>query len=211
MLFHNIIAFGDSHVGNFSEICKTLAFGPETMFRVSSGSIDGHIKFFTDSGILKKECLWIFCFGEIDIRCHIHKQIHNYNRNIDSVITNLVDSYLLKITQYNNHIAVCGTVPPAKTINNIDKLEHTINSEYNFVGSDDDRKLYTIKLNKYLENKLNEKNIPYIDMYSHYHIDGFLDKNLAADLIHISHKEYINSTIINLLSKKENYELFRSV
>jgi len=198
MFFSKVVAFGDSHVGNFSEVCKTLAFGPETMHRVGKGSIDNHITQFTISGDLDHNFLWIFCFGEIDVRCHIHKQITKYNRSLDSIVQQLIDEYLSKIITYNKNIAVCGVVPASKTENQQDKLIDTINSQYNFIGSDIERNLYAKTLNTYLEYSLNKKNIPYIDMYEKYNIDGFLNSELAADLIHISHKKYINDKVSQL-------------
>lgn len=202
--YSKVIAIGDSHVGNFSNICNILTFGPETLYRIGNGSIVDHITHFRNTGDLSSDYLWIYCFGEIDVRCHIHKQVITYQRDINEIVNTLVDRYFNFILPTNQHIAVCGVVPPAKIHNKENRLQDTINSKYPFIGPDNDRKEYTIKLNKCLVDTCQKNNIPYIDMYTDYHIDGYLNEQLAGDLIHISHKQYVENKL-SLINNITNY------
>lgn len=198
IFYSKIVALGDSHVGNFSDICNILTFGPETLYRIGNGSIKSHIEYFTQNKQLIKDYLWIYCFGEIDVRCHIHKQVTVYNRDIDEIISTLVDKYFDFILSTNANIAVCGVVPTAKITGQEHKLMDTINSKYPFVGSDYDRKIYTQKLNGYIMHKCLKENKIYIDMYADYHMDGFLNPDLAGDLIHVSNKKYIADRVSSI-------------
>ena len=82
----------------------------------------------------------IFCLGEIDCRCHIHKHINKINTYQD-IINNIIDNYFeaIKLNIINlqiklKNICVYNVVPPVQKYNTIENLE------YPYLGSDEERK-----------------------------------------------------------------------
>jgi hypothetical protein len=138
----------------------------------------------------------VFCFGEIDCRCHIHKHITD-TITYQDIINNIVDNYFEAIelnvstSQIKlKNICVYNVVPPIQKYNTIE------NTEYPFLGTDEERKKYTLYFNKKLKKKCIENNYIYFDIYDKY-IDenGFLKKELSDNTVHINNSLYINNFI----------------
>ena len=207
-LFSNIYALGDSHAGTLSPYTNVIPIGPETMFTMSSGNrLNDFISLFLSTGELKSNALWMFCFGEIDVRCHIHTQIHEKQRDEDEVIETLVDNYFQKIRSVHFPIAIMSVVPPVKIEGNEDKIYYTQKSPYPFIGPDDDRKRYTKKINEKLMLLTATHGIPYLDVYSAYvNSEGFLQMEFAdKDLIHILNR----SKVLDLLNENPIFTEYR--
>lgn len=210
MLYKNIYAIGDSHALTFYSITRAINFGPETMYQMGTSErhrLDEHINYRLDSGDLSRDGFWIFCFGEIDVRCHIHKQVTEKMRSEEEVIDNLVNNYIEKILTVHPNIGVMSVVPPAFIENKLDKVQHTINTKYNFVGSDTDRSRYTRKINEKLNSICKENNILYFDVYALYADDqGFLaEEHASLDQIHIR----TTSNTIDLLNSMSILNQYR--
>jgi hypothetical protein len=134
----------------------------------------------------------IFCFGEIDCRCHIHKHITEEN-SYQNIIDNLVENYFEAIcvniinckVQLKN-ICVYNIVPPIQKINTSENLE------YPYLGSDEERKSYVLYFNQKLKEKCAENNYLFFDIYNYY-IDenGFLRKDLSDHNVHIRNGIYL--------------------
>lgn len=206
VMFNNIQVIGDSHVGAFYSYCRLCTLGPATMYSLTTEKLQDYIKYLLERNEIDKQSWWIFCVGEIDIRCLLFKQIYSYNQNEDMVICSLVDNYINNI-QFLDHskIAISSTVPPAKTKGFETQQQNTINSKYPFIGSDEDRNRWAIKLNTYLGQQCAKKNIHHIDIYNLFkNKEGFLDEQyIDQDTIHVKK----NNTILPLLQNLEKEPL----
>ena len=138
----------------------------------------------------------IFCLGEIDCRCHIHKHITETTPYQD-IINNIVDNYFealelnVSISQIKlKNVCVYNVVPPIEKYNTVE------NPEYPYLGTDEERKQYVLYFNKKIKEKCIEKEYIYFDIYNNY-IDehGFLKKDLSDGNVHIGNGIYINNFI----------------
>ncbi len=138
----------------------------------------------------------IFCFGEIDCRCHIHKHITD-TISYQDIINNIVDNYFEAIelniltSQIKlKNVCVYNVVPPIQKYNTLE------NREYPFLGNDEERKKYVLYFNKKLKEKCSEKEYIYFDIYDNYtDKNGFLKKDLSDSNVHIRNGIYINNFI----------------
>jgi hypothetical protein len=176
---------GDSHHATlrgftgvkYLNMCEYYNWSPMSMY-LASGKEKNH--FLT----LEREGLWILCFGEIDVRCLIYNQIHKKNRDENEVIESLVKSFIDTVTSFYSEIAIMSVVPPVKFYSGNYKLE-IINSEFPFVGPDEDRSRYTKKINETLRKTCEEKDLIYINIYDSYKDScGFLIKELSDGTVH---------------------------
>jgi hypothetical protein len=172
---------GDSHSAySFVNVPNVISchVGPITMHRIGRGTM-------TIS--LPNDGWWIFCFGEIDVRCHIYKQIEK-GRLEDEVIQTLVTHYIhtLTVLAENHSIGVMSIVPPMRY--SVEKN----NSEYPFIGTDEDRARYTRKMNELLIHACSLHGWLYLDLY-HLYVDehGFLPEELSDGTVHIGNTERI--------------------
>jgi len=138
----------------------------------------------------------IFCLGEIDCRCHVHKHITETTTYQD-IINNIVDNYFeaielnISISQIKlKNICVYNVVPPIQKYNTVE------NPKYPFLGTDEERKQYVLYFNKKLKEKCIEKKYIFFDIYNKY-IDenGYLKKNLSDGNVHIHNGIYIRNFI----------------
>lgn len=198
--FNHICAIGDSHVGIFSPYCRLCTLGPATMYSLTTSKLQEYITYLLSRNEIDKHSWWIFSVGEIDIRCLFHKQIYTYNRQEDDVIETLVDDYISNIQSLNHpQTILCTIIAPAKTEGFEAQQQHTINSQYPFIGSDTDRNRWTLKTNTYLKAMCHNKNIHYIDIYTLFkNSDGFLDHQyIDADMIHVAKNDKIVDILHN--------------
>ena len=138
----------------------------------------------------------VFCLGEIDCRCHIHKHITEtavYQDIINNIIDNYFEAIELNITISQiklKNVCVYNVVPPIQTYNTQE------NPEYPLLGTDEERKEYSLYFNKKLKEKCIQKKYIFFDVYNSY-IDenGFLRKDLSDDTVHIRNGVYITNFI----------------
>jgi hypothetical protein len=138
----------------------------------------------------------IFCLGEIDCRCHIHKHITDTTTYQD-IINNIVDNYFeaiklnVTISQIKlKNVCIYNVVPP------IQKYNTHENPKYPYLGTDEERKQYSLFFNKELKKKCIENNYIFFDIYDKYIDDnGFLRKDLSDDNVHIRDGKYITNFI----------------
>ena len=138
----------------------------------------------------------IFCLGEIDCRCHIHKHITE-SLTYQTIINNIVEHYAeaielnVLISQIKlKNVCIYNVVPP------IQKYNTWENPDYPYLGTDEERKQYVLYFNKKLKEKCIEKGYIYFDIYHHY-IDehGFLRKELSDGNVHIDNSMYTSNFI----------------
>ncbi len=127
----------------------------------------------------------IFCFGEIDARCHIHKHISE-SQTYQIIIDTLVEKYFARIATAvsvfeNLNVAVYNVVPPIR------KTAANENENFPFVGTDEERKSYVQYFNAALRKKCVEYNYVFFDVYEKYADDqGFLNIDLSDGSVHIN-------------------------
>jgi hypothetical protein len=138
----------------------------------------------------------IFCFGEIDCRCHIHKHIKDtmtYQDIINNIINNYFDAIELNITISQiklKNVCVYNVVPPVHKYNTYE------NHEYPYLGTDEERKQYVLYFNQKLKEKCIEKGYVFFDIYNKYADEnGFLIKELSDGNVHIRNGTYITEFI----------------
>jgi hypothetical protein len=198
-----IHTFGDSHASNTHsgwKDCNNIqahhigpilchSFGKEKLNRCDINKFG-----------LNNDDSVIFCFGEIDCRCHIYKHItdvKSYEMIIDDLIYNYIDA--IKKNLYNckiklKHICIYNVVPP------VNKYNTQENKDYPYLGSDEERKQYVLYFNKCLKKKCQENNWIFFDVYDYY-IDnnGFLNKEFSDGHVHIKNGRFLKKFIDNYL------------
>lgn len=138
----------------------------------------------------------VFCFGEIDCRCHIHKHITTditYQHIIDDIISNYIEGITDIITTSQlqlKNVCIYNVVPPVKQYNTRE------NPAFPFLGSDNERKSYVLYFNQQLKQRCIENKFIFFDIYDRY-IDenGFLKKELSDNNVHIKNGKYIQEFI----------------
>jgi hypothetical protein len=200
----SIHTFGDSHASDSHSGWKdcnnitTHHIGPILCY--SFGKEKLNICDISKFGVKNDDSV-IFCFGEIDCRCHIYKHITNvksYEMIIDEIIYNYIDSIKINIDKCNvklKNICIYNVVPPVQKHNTGE------NKSYPYLGSDEERKQYVLYFNKCLKEKCDENNWIFFDIYNSY-IDnnGFLSKKLSDGIVHIKNgiffKKFINNYLL---------------
>ena len=188
-----IHTFGDSHSNNGWSGIINHKLGPRLCYsfgRDKLNCID-----ICKCNIKEGDTI-IFCLGEIDCRCHIHKHI-NETTAYEDIINNIVDNYfetikLMVITLQLKlkNVCVYNVVPPVQKHNTYEQVAAP------YLGSDKDRQNYVLCFNKKLKEKCQEYNYIFFDIYDKY-IDenGFLRKDLSDDNVHIRNGVYITNFI----------------
>lgn len=129
----------------------------------------------------------IFCLGEIDCRCHIHKKMNestSYQMVIDSIVERYfasIHSSLSEIADVKlKHIGVYNVVPPVK------KEGLWENPEFPYLGTDEERRNYVQYFNAKLSAACALHGYIFVDVYEKYaDSDGFLRKDLSDGNVHI--------------------------
>lgn len=180
----NIFTIGDSHCYEGWGLIKSTKYcikpnhlGPKLMYSLKHDNLKPIQLLPNDDDFI------VFCLGEIDCRCHIHK----FKDNLENVILNMVDNYFNIISDYvknliTNKICIYLVPPPSNS-----EIVYN-NPEFPFLGSNDERKVYVKKMNETLIKYCNQYNYLYIDLHnkscdSH----GLLDVSYASvDGVHIT-------------------------
>ena len=132
----------------------------------------------------------IFCFGEIDCRCHVHKHVTE-DKSYQQIIDNIVNGYFEAIQENKDqfeslNIWVFNLPPPVETHNTEE------DSSYPFIGSDEERKSYVLYFNECLKYKCQAYKYGYFDIYDKYtDNNGFLNKLLSDNRVHIRDPKYL--------------------
>jgi hypothetical protein len=193
----SIHTFGDSHAGFGWDICKNIKIhhlGPKLCFSMSRDGLDISKQY----GVQDFDFI-VFCFGEIDCRCHVHKYV-NSSRSYTEVIDPIVDAYFIRIKEStsvfpNLKVGVYNVVPPVKK----DTTAH--NSEFPFLGSDTERKQYTLYFNQKLNQKCLEYGYIFVNVYDKYtDSEGYINREFSDGHVHIKNGIHIKNFIENRLT-----------
>ena len=194
-----IHTFGDSHSYNgFGNIPNILThhLGPKLCFSIGRDGINIKDGYNVNNGDTV-----IFCFGEIDCRCHIHKHITDgadYKQIIDIIVTNYFKQIQTAVNTFNNiNTVIYNVVPPIESHNTAE------NPRFPYLGTDNERKMYVLYFNEKLKQKCIEYNFLFFDIYNNY-IDsnGFLNKSLSDGNVHIRDGVYLKEFIEHNLCNK---------
>jgi hypothetical protein len=144
---------------------------------------------------LKEGDTLVFCFGEIDCRCHVHKHI-NEHTTYESIIDEIIDSYInavnVNLITVQTKIKVClyNVIPPIR------KLDMEENPEFPFLGTDEERKKYILYFNKTLKTRCEENGFIFFDIYDNYLDDeGFLRRDMGDGNVHIADGIHLSNFI----------------
>ena len=200
-----IHTFGESHSVYGWNKCKnviTHSIGPVLAYSLGRDKLQRlNIKNFN----IKDNDSVVFCFGEIDCRCHIHKYItkdNTYKMIIDNIVNNYVDAINLNINNCDtklNKIAIYNVVPPVED-NYIktwegDELLNAV-KKWPFLGTDIERQVYVKYFNNCLEKKCLLNNWIFVNIYDFYaDKNGFLNKSLSDGLVHIDNPIFLQKFI----------------
>ena len=198
-----IHTIGDSHAKipwnniSFNNIeIDVHHLGPRLMHTVGEKPWLTSIKNFN----IKKKDIVMYCFGEIDCRCHVWK---HRSKGYKNVINSLVNEYftsIIKSTEKLKRSAVyIHSVVPA--IKKKQQLHNEV-KELPFLGKDQDRRKYVEYMNYALEKSCKKHGFIFFDVYDFYSDeDGFLNYNLSDKSVHIENPKFI---------KKRLSEIFKS-
>jgi len=189
----SIHTFGDSHSYNGWTEITPHHLGPILCYTFGNEKLDRcDIRNFNvnDGDTI------VFCLGEIDCRCHIHKHItesKTYQDIIDSIVSNYFDAIELNVSISQiklKNVCVYNVVPP------IQKYNTEENQAYPYLGTDEERRQYVLYFNEKLREKCIERGYIFFDIYNNY-IDknGFLSKYLSDGNDHIENGIYISKFI----------------
>jgi hypothetical protein len=183
---------GDSHsMFGWNTIPGILVhhIGPRLCFSVGR---DG-IRLPLEYGIRTGDTL-IFCFGEIDCRCHIYKYVAP-ELPFTSIIDTIVDKYFDQIRAAVSgledvKVGVYNVVPP------IQKHGVPENPAFPYLGTDETRQAYVKYFNTRLRDKCAESGFLFVDVYEKYtDAAGFLNKELSDGIVHIRDGRFIKEFI----------------
>lgn len=138
----------------------------------------------------------IFCFGEIDCRCHIHKHItedKSYKQIINEIVNNYINAIKVNINNCNvnvKNICIYNVVPTVEKYNTLE------NKEYPYLGSDNERRDYVLYFNCCIKQKCIENKWIFFDIYDKY-VDsrGFLNKKYSDGNVHIKNGVFLQEFI----------------
>jgi len=124
----------------------------------------------------------VFCFGEIDCRCHVHKHISPV-KTYQQVIDELTESYVSKIIELTNGIGlskvfIYNATPTIRVTNG--------DGDFPFLGTQEERKSYHLYMNKKLREHCNATGLIFFDIYDHViDSEGYLNVSQSDGSIHV--------------------------
>lgn len=129
---------------------------------------------------------FLICYGEVDCRCHIGKQIR-LGRAEDEVINELAFKY---VTTIKNNIkrgrVIVMAITPARCAEECNSNPNNINELFPFIGTDDERVRYTNKMNICINHYCNMAHIDFFDPYEPYkNAHGLLKPELSDTNVHV--------------------------
>ena len=188
MVIHTI---GDSHsiYGWNKELVKTHHLGGRLCFSVGRDGID----IANGYGINNGDTV-IFCFGEIDCRCHVYKYL-TPEMDAIQIINDIVDKYFVSVKKAvdkfeNLKTVIYNVVPPVQKHNTHE------NPDVPYLGTDEERKAYVLYFNNNLKQTCGVYGFTFFDIYDKYtDTNGYLNKELSDGVVHIRDGKYLDEFI----------------
>ena len=196
-----ICIYGDSHAiimfNKLKPLNKNMYDMGKTMYSVGR---DGTIPNYDPANINSGTTVCL-ALGEIDVRCHIGKQVL-LGRDATVICKELVAAYFKtvgKLFRISKKIIIVGVSPPT------DPKDHAPHQSSHkvalpFVGTNSERVFYTELLNSVLESACLRYGYTFFSPYSFYtRQDGCLKYELSDGCIHIGKSEYLLEEFEKLL------------
>lgn len=198
-----IFIFGDSHARyNFKNLSipnVNLSENSITMHRIGRDNII--INFNPEYN--NSNNIFILCYGEVDCRCHIAKQIA-LGRDKYEICKLLVENYFNtiknNIRQYKAIIIVSVTPPMARKP--FEDIHGPLTHEFPMLGDDQERVENTKIINNLLEEYCKIYKFTFFNIsnfYSDY--DGTLIFKYSDTIAHIEQNEYILETLSEIINR----------
>ena len=195
---NTVYVFGDSHgTYCFRKLIRqhiNLSCNAITMHRVGR---DG-IPFFC-SRFCHPSNVFIFCYGEIDCRNHVARQLEK-GRSLQDITRLLVDSYFERIARSVSScskIIVCSLPPPAKFSGKLEPLNQKF---FPHAGSDQDRLIFTKKINSLICEASLAYGFGFLDLFCGFEdSSGFLLESMSDGICHIVHNDLVLERLVVLL------------
>uniref|UniRef100_A0A6C0BCB1 SGNH hydrolase-type esterase domain-containing protein n=1 Tax=viral metagenome TaxID=1070528 RepID=A0A6C0BCB1_9ZZZZ len=163
---------------------KTHHLGPKLCYSIGRDGIS-----IRGSGVVNNDII-IFCFGEIDCRCHIHKHIGK--KSYKEIIDDIVEKYFIALKKCIESLTVTTCV--YNVVPTVRAKDIKENPEFPLVGSDEERKRYVLYFNSRLKDKCHEYGFIFFDVYDKYiDKDGFLNRGLSDGNVHIQDGRFIEN------------------
>lgn len=122
-----------------------------------------------------RDGILVFCWGEIDCRCHVNK-FQPWQETVDKLAANYLDC-IRRITLGFGEVWIFNVVPPPRRARALES------NGFPFVGTDEERLGYVRRLN----DRLRESEFVFVDVYDSYaDEDGFLRMELSDCHVHLS-------------------------
>jgi hypothetical protein len=150
-----------------------------------------------------KDSIICIAYGEIDCRCHIQRQI-DLGANEDAVVNELVHNYFRTIVnniKAHKKIIVVGIIPPTRPTDYATR-NSPITDDYPFVGKDEDRVRYTMKMNVLIEEHCNINEYVYFNPYNYYtRDDGTLKYEFSDNTVHLGDNSFFLEKFMDVYKK----------
>lgn len=123
--------------------------------------------------------VWVcFCFGEIDVRAHVHKYVDDWQGNIDSLVEKYIANIIRNTASGQYKVFIYNVIPHLDLNPRLPGVPR--------VGTAEDVKKYTLYINEKLRERCQENGFHFIDTYDNYCNDkGFLDEKYSDMICHI--------------------------
>jgi hypothetical protein len=194
-----LFIFGDSHADhNFRGLPiehLNLQQPSITMHRVGR---DGGLIHF-NPGFCSPENIFLICYGEVDCRCHIGRQVaagRNIAEVCDTLITGLAGTIRSQVA-VAKQIIVCSITPAIRKAE-YENVHGPVTHEFPFLGTDEERVAYTAAMNWRLAAMCAANNWIFLNVWHEYaRADGTLQYERSDGVCHIKD----NAALIDALLK----------
>jgi len=198
--------FGDSHADfcfrNLNHEHKNHFIRSITMHRIGRDQFGGidFAKYDIQDGDMV-----IYQVGEVDCRCHIYRQLQT-GRPLDIITSELIDNFIASIKLNNSRykslkIIIC-CIPPPICKDYYESIHGPVTHEFPFLGSDEMRSYYTIRMNKLLKDACIENNMTFLDYYEKYTNEhNLLRVELSDNICHIRENQMILTVLDEIILK----------
>ena len=144
-----------------------------------------------------------YVFGEIDCRCNVHKHLDqtvSYQDNINYLIDEYVDTIKLNHEKFDLGKSIVYNVVPTAKYNSVSHWDHGNNP---YLGSDEERKYYTLYFNQRLKSKCKQFGIHFFDVYDKFiSDDGFMKEDISHDGLHVDPQSILVKDILSSYMEK---------
>jgi hypothetical protein len=191
-----IFTFGDSH--SVHPFDKLAYVNRNTIGAVLAHSIgrDRLARLDLRKFPVEDDDIVIFCFGEIDCRCHIHKYVTE-ETSYQSIIKKTVDSYFEGLRDIVSHfnklnVYVYNVIPPIE-------VDSTVwnNPKYPFLGTNEDRKNYARYFNECISANCQSYGYGFFDIFDKYtDSNGYLIRSESDNFVHIINAHHHNEFMV---------------